>query len=94
MFFGRKNTNKRRENCNTALESARNLLPEELAENINLLMNEHNEWDAGIEMLIDSLAEMDIHINQAQYAALQGALSSTGLEYEDRMIILDELLER
>lgn len=93
MFFSNKKKKKRRDSCNHALDSAKNLLPPEVADNIDELMNEHNEWGVGIEMLIDCLAEQDARINQAQYGALQAALVTMDLEHEDRMLLLDELLE-
>lgn len=93
MFFGRKKQQKRNDICNAALTRTKDLLPEEVAADIDALMNEHNEWGVGIEMLIDCLAEQDTRIGQAQYGALKAALTSMGLEHEDRMLILDELLE-
>lgn len=93
MFFKRKTRKLNRDKCNAALDRTKAVLPPEVAADVDLLINEHNEWDVGIEMIIYTLAELDIKITQSQYAALQEAMRAIGQEHEDHMFLLDELLE-
>ena len=95
MFFRRKKKDKQKgDSCYGALDTTRELLPEELADDIEQLMNRHGEYEASIDMLIDALTEQDVRINQRQFGALAEALTMLeDLDQEERLFLLEELLD-
>jgi hypothetical protein len=76
------------ERCNHALESVRDRLPASLYQEAHSLINDHAEWGAAIEFVIDWIGELEIEITLEQFHRIEAAMTVMGWDKSDRMVWL------
>jgi len=79
------NNKQRIDASNAALESAKDMLPPALYQEIYDYINKHNEWGPGIEILTDYLCEEEQILTPGQFRNIEEAMESMGVGKSERI---------
>jgi len=71
--------------CNVALSSVRHCVTGTLATEVDRLINEHNEWGVGLELLVDDLMELEIGLDTIQFSSILAAADAMGWGESERI---------
>ncbi|WP_437732057.1 MafI family immunity protein [Sorangium sp. So ce1335] len=71
--------------CAVALESLKDVLPPALFRDAHDYIHRHGEWGLGVECVIDWIGDLELPVDQAQFDAIERAMTAMGWAESSRM---------
>jgi hypothetical protein len=74
-----------RELCAVALESVKDVLPPRLFRDAHDWVHQHGEWGLAMEFVIDWIGDLELPVDQAQFDAIERAMTAMDWTESSRM---------